>query len=138
MYIGLYGYDYLTAGKRVMTLFSERGWTVIINDSMILRVLNLVSLMIAAMTGCIGVLLANANHSWISEFGASANATAFFVPFVVGLAVASILMNVIASAVDTVVVAFAEAPLEFERNHPGLSAQMVSAWRQCYPDEFGR
>ena len=138
VYIGLYGYDYLTAGKKVMNLFVERGWTAIINDNLVMRVLNLVCIVIGMVTGCVGLLLASAFPSWVSEFGSSATSVAFLIPALVGTAFSYILMGVVASAVDTVVVAFCEAPLEFERNHPGLSAQMVDAWRQIYPEVFGR
>jgi hypothetical protein len=41
------------------------------------------------------------------------------------------------SAVDTVIVSFAEAPEEFETNHPALCQQMMTAWRQVYPEECG-
>jgi hypothetical protein len=63
---------------------------------------------------------------------------AFIVPTCIGIAMAIILTSVIMAAVNTVVVGFAEAPMEFERNHPGLSAQLVTAWRHVYPDEYGR
>jgi hypothetical protein len=46
-------------------------------------------------------------------------------------------MSVVASAVNTVIVCFAEAPREFEENHPQLSMEMRSAWRQAWPDECG-
>jgi hypothetical protein len=45
-------------------------------------------------------------------------------------------MSVVASAVDTVIVCFAEAPAELQLNHPHLSNQMVQAWRLVYPEEF--
>lgn len=45
-------------------------------------------------------------------------------------------MSVVASAVDTVIVCFAEAPHEFQMNYPQLSEQMVEAWRRTYPQEF--
>jgi len=138
VYIGLYGYDYLTAGKKVMSLFVDRGWTTIINDNLVTRVLSLVSIVVGMLTGCVGLLLASASPAWLSEFGSSANAVAFLIPALVGTAFAYILMGVVASAVDTVIVAFCEAPLEFEQNHPGLSVQMVEAWRQIYPEAFGR
>lgn len=134
IYIGLYGYDYLTAGQKVMSLFSERGWTAIINDSLVNRVLVLMCVIIGALTGCIGLLFAG----WVSEFGGAASLVAFTVPFLLGTSMACVFMSVVESAVDTVVVCFAEAPLEFERNHPGLYAQMVTAWREVYPDEFSQ
>ena len=121
-----------------MTLFVERGWTAIINDNLVVRVLNLVSLVIGALTGCVGLLLASVRPGWIEEFGSSSTLVAFSIPALIGTAMAYILMSVVASAVDTVVVAFAEAPMEFERNHPGLSSQLVAAWREVYPEEFGR
>jgi hypothetical protein len=49
----------------------------------------------------------------------------------------SVLVGVVSSAVDTIVVTFCEAPMDFERNHPGLHRQMVSAWRQVYPEVMG-
>ncbi len=45
-------------------------------------------------------------------------------------------MRVVASAVDTVIVCFAEAPNDFRRHHPQLHQDMVEAWRQTYPTEF--
>ena len=138
VYIGLYGYDYLTAGNKVITLFMDRGWTAIMNDQLVSSVLTLVSIMIGVGAGCVGLLLCIAHPAWVSDFGEAGVYVAFVVPALIGITMALILTSVIMAAVDTVMVAFAEAPMEFERNHPGLSAQMVTAWRHVYPDEFGR
>ena len=35
MYVGLYGYGYLEAGKNVISLFKNRGWEAIIADDLI-------------------------------------------------------------------------------------------------------
>lgn len=45
-------------------------------------------------------------------------------------------MSVVSSAVDTVIVCFAEAPADLRTNYPHLSDQMVRAWRKTYPQEF--
>lgn len=45
-------------------------------------------------------------------------------------------MSVVSSAVDTVIVCFAEAPNDLRLNFPHLSDQMVRAWRKVYPQEF--
>jgi len=119
-----------------MNLFMERGWTVIIQDDLAMRVLRLMGLVIGLMTGATGLLLASAFPSWVEEFGSASTVVAFWLPFVVGSAIALILLSVVGSAVDTVIVSFAEAPRQFEQNHPGLHQQMVLAWRQVYPDEF--
>ena len=159
IYVGLYGYDYLDSGRKVVNLFRDRGWTTIISDRLVVRALFLVSFVIGALTGCLGVALAGLTN-WMSDFGGASIPLAFFVPFFCGVALSTVLLAVVNSAVDTVIVSFAEAPLEFERNHPGLYTQMcqvrssleyslctfifircvsksiLQAWRQAYPDEF--
>ena len=35
VYVGLYGYSYLEAGRNVITLFKNRGWEAIIADDLI-------------------------------------------------------------------------------------------------------
>lgn len=125
----------MTAGKKAMDLFIGRGWTTIINDDLVVRVLNLLSLVIGILTATVALIFGTVHPSWVFAFGTS-GIVAFLVPFVIGTSVASILMGVVSSSVDTIIVAFCEAPMEFERNHPGLYQQMASAWAQIYPDEF--
>jgi hypothetical protein len=50
---------------------------------------------------------------------------------------AQVVLGIVASATDTVVVCFAESPNEFQANYPELSQEMLQAWRQIYPSEFG-
>ena len=59
--------------------------------------------------------------------------TIFLVGLLIGLVFASIIFNVVQSAVDTTVVCFAEAPVDFQRNYPDLFDQMSSAWLKVYP-----
>mmetsp|Transcript_2929 Transcript_2929/g.6321 ORF Transcript_2929/g.6321 Transcript_2929/m.6321 type:complete len:89 (+) Transcript_2929:1492-1758(+) len=87
------------------------------------------------MTGCMGIALGSVTN-WMSDFGDAALPLSFFVPFMCGLALSVVLLSVVGSAVDTVIVSFAESPLEFERNHPGLYTQMARAWRLAFPEEF--
>ncbi len=61
----------------------------------------------------------------------------FSLPFIVGVVIAAILLSVVNSSVNTVLVCFAEAPGEFEENHPKLSSNMRGAWRSVYSDECG-
>jgi hypothetical protein len=49
IYVGVYGYNYTKAGKKVMTLFQARGWSVIINDGIIQSVLSFISLSILGL-----------------------------------------------------------------------------------------
>jgi hypothetical protein len=45
-------------------------------------------------------------------------------------------MSVVASAVDTVVVCFAESPLELHNYYPILGQQMEVAWAATYSQEY--
>ena len=57
IYIGIYGYPFFQAGKKVMTLFNQRGWSVVINDHLIRNALGLVSIAIAFLSVVISSLL---------------------------------------------------------------------------------
>lgn len=149
VYVGLYGYNYTTAGANVVRLFRRRGWTNIINDQLVHRCLMLICLVMGGITGAVGMVFAAVSPSWIEAFksedygygnndsnNSGPMALAFILSFVVGSTMTLILLSVIASAVDTVVVCFAEAPEDFSSNYPELSQKMVEAWTQIYPTEF--
>lgn len=137
VYVGLYGYNYIEAGKNVMTLLRQRGWTVIITDDLVSNTLSLICLVLAGISGCAGIIIDAMCKEWLEDLGDSSASFAFMVAFVVGLVISSILMGVVDSAVNTVVVCFAEAPAEGRENHPELSEELVVAWTQIYPNECG-
>lgn len=138
VYVGLYGYSYLDAGRNVITLFQNKGWTTIITDDLAENVLFMMSVVLGLLTGLVGLIMANLDQNLFADLGVENTASVgFFVGFLIGFVLASILMSVVASAVNTVIVCFAEAPNEFEVNHPQLSMEMRNAWRQAWPNECG-
>mmetsp|Transcript_22250 Transcript_22250/g.52364 ORF Transcript_22250/g.52364 Transcript_22250/m.52364 type:complete len:498 (+) Transcript_22250:81-1574(+) len=139
VYVGLYGQSFLEAGQNVMQLFQQKGWTVIINDDLVDRVLLMVSVGVGFLVGFIGMIIALTNNNLLAGIvdnadGTSVGAVGFFVGMVAGFVFTSILMSVVGSANNTVIVCFAESPAEFEANHPQLSAEMRSAWVQAWPE----
>lgn len=50
-----------------------------------------------------------------------------------GIVVTSVLFGIISSSVNAVLVCFAASPVDFESNHPQLSHEMRSAWREVWP-----
>mmetsp|Transcript_45140 Transcript_45140/g.51074 ORF Transcript_45140/g.51074 Transcript_45140/m.51074 type:complete len:551 (+) Transcript_45140:216-1868(+) len=152
-YVGLYGFDYISSGKKAMELFQARGWTIIITDNLVHRSLALVSIVIGALSGIICMLVAKATGWTTTIFGSSNgeggegegdsssllsvsdDGIVFFICFLIGMTMSFILLNVVLSAVDTVIVAFAEAPAEFNTNHPALYNNMIQKWRLVFPDE---
>eukprot|EP00560_Eucampia_antarctica_P008603 CAMPEP_0197826074 /NCGR_PEP_ID=MMETSP1437-20131217/3073_1 /TAXON_ID=49252 ORGANISM="Eucampia antarctica, Strain CCMP1452" /NCGR_SAMPLE_ID=MMETSP1437 /ASSEMBLY_ACC=CAM_ASM_001096 /LENGTH=506 /DNA_ID=CAMNT_0043426339 /DNA_START=154 /DNA_END=1674 /DNA_ORIENTATION=+ len=149
VYVGLYGYSYMEAGKNVMTLFDLRGFSVIISDQLVSSALNFMTLSVALISAGIGILINHSNPEWLREFSGSKNGPsfdingnntnltmpAFLISFTVGIIICHTLMGVLDSAVNTVIVCFAEAPGEFEENHPEHSQRMRAAWLQVYQFE---
>lgn len=138
VYVGLYGYNYLDAGRNVITLFQNKGWTTIISDNLADNVLFMISMVIGFITGLVGYLIASLDQNIFADYGfESAGSTGFMFGLLVGFVFSSILMSVVVSAVSTVIVCFAESPREFETNHPQLSMEMRNAWRQAWPEVCG-
>jgi len=135
IYVGMYGYSYFEAGKNVITLFKQRGWSVIIADDLISNVLTLFAFIIGMLTGCVGLIMNEIEESWFADYGGAASAFGF--AFLIGIVISMITLSVVDSSVNTVLVCFAEAPAEFEKNYPELSSEMRDAWREVYPAECG-
>eukprot|EP00591_Stephanopyxis_turris_P002579 CAMPEP_0195518252 /NCGR_PEP_ID=MMETSP0794_2-20130614/12641_1 /TAXON_ID=515487 /ORGANISM="Stephanopyxis turris, Strain CCMP 815" /LENGTH=483 /DNA_ID=CAMNT_0040647191 /DNA_START=110 /DNA_END=1561 /DNA_ORIENTATION=+ len=133
VYVGLYGYNYIEAGKNVMTLFKNRGWEVIIADDLVNNVLFLVSLVVGGISGLLGMLLEVHTDLFPAVQGADSQIAAFVFGFIIGVALCSILMSVVASSVNTVIVCFAEGPAEFQTNHRELSDMMRETWLSAFP-----
>jgi len=134
IYVGLYGYSYIEAGKNVFRLFQSRGWETIIADDLVGATLGMLSFVGGLVTAAIAYFL-YADEPPL-ENGMQIGLLAALIGLLVGLVVISIVMSVIASAVNTVIVCFADAPAEFQSNHPELSNKMRAAWRSAYPDNF--
>jgi len=137
VYVGLYGYSYLEAGKNVFTLFKNRGWEAIIADDLISNVFFFLSVCVGLICAAIGLAFdENSPEGWFDDSPDPEfiGARCAGLGFVAGLVLASILMSTIASAVNTVIVCFAEAPAEFEANHPDLSRKMRETWLESYPN----
>lgn len=77
IYVGLYGYSYLEAGKNVFTLFQQKGWTVIINDDLVSNTLSLFCLVIGLLTGAVGLIMDETNPSWFEGFKEAGMGVAF-------------------------------------------------------------
>jgi hypothetical protein len=133
IYVGVYGYSYLQAGRSVIQLFQDRGWEAIIADDLVGNALLLTSIIVGGIIGAVSMLLSTFT-GFFENAGNAELGLAFFLGFIVGLSVCSILLSTVASGVNTVIVMFADAPREFEANYPQLSQKMRETWRQFYPD----
>jgi hypothetical protein len=128
-YVGIYGYDFLSAGKNVVTLFKRRGWSLIITDSLVNNVLFFGSLSIATLTGGMGMLIGKLFPNSYAEVE-NAEGILFFIGFLCGLIISMILFSIIDSAIATVFVCYAESPDDLLKNHPVNAQELNTAWRQ--------
>jgi hypothetical protein len=129
VYVGLYGYSYLEAGKATIELFKARGWEAIIADDLVDNALFLSAWVVGLITGGVGVGISKLDEfDGLNFSGVSTETIFFFLGLILGLVIALLIFNVLISAVNTVIVLFAEGPREFQQNHPRLFEEMVTAW----------
>lgn len=122
----------MDAGKNVFTLFRNRGWEALITDDLVANTLLLVSLVVGGVVGCIA-LIVEATTDLFDDAAGDSQIFSFLLGFIVGLMICSIVMSTIGSAVNAIIVLFAEAPADFQRNYPELSNKMRSTWSDIYP-----
>ncbi len=162
IYVGLYGYGYIDAGRRVISLFKTRGWQTIIADNLVGRLLGIMSITIGLLTGVLTLFAA----FLVEEFEAKEDmhgwmAIGFEVGFFVGLILSGVFLNLILSAVDSVIVCYAEvcflylaassislhslfsqliyqhdvfmqAPNELQKSHPAIAEEMSKTWAEAW------
>lgn len=127
----------MEAGRNVIELFKAKGWTVIISNDLTDNVMFMISVAIGLASGLVGLAISFMDKGLqkiISDMGfENAAGPAFVVGFLAGFLFATIIMSVVASAVNTVIVCFAEDPAAFQLNHPELSLEMRDAWVKAWP-----
>merc|ERR1712008_530705 len=67
VYVGLYGFGYIEAGRNVIELFKQKGWSVIISDDLNERVFLMMSVSVGILTGIIGVLATMIDESLVND-----------------------------------------------------------------------
>merc|ERR1712211_94211 len=90
VYVGIYGYKYMEAGKNVMDLFKARGWEVVIADDLVGNTIFLVALITSLLMGGVGILV-ELSTNWFADAGDSASIVAFAVGFFIGFLLCSIM-----------------------------------------------
>jgi len=135
VYVELYGYDYLQGGRRVIGLFKTRGWQTIIADNLVNRLLGIMSLSVALLTGICTLFAAflieeieSKDSSWIG--------IGFVVGFFIGMILSGIFFGLLSSAVDSIIVCYAEAPKELEESHPDVAQEMSQTWTDAWGSDL--
>eukprot|EP00977_Amphora_coffeiformis_P009555 scaffold2204_cov166-Amphora_coffeaeformis.AAC.15 len=137
-FVGIHGDSYIGSGKQVMALFKQRGWSSLVGDVLADAVMFTMKISVAILTALAGWWLVNKDDDIFVGVGVSAeddDAIGFVAGGLIGYIVSSIMMELVGSAVNAVIVCFAEAPDVFHNNHRELCDEMLKAWKRAYPDE---
>jgi len=133
VYVGLYGYGYVEAGKNVINLFKARGWTTVITEDLGSRAISFLTIILSLVVGCTGLVLREVYpdyYDFLPWWGA------YLTCFIISFVVIYVMLGVVDAALNTVIVCYAEAPSEFQQNHPLLSEEMREAWIKVHPELF--
>jgi hypothetical protein len=112
-YVGIHCQDYTTSGKAALELFAHRGSSCIITNTLADGVMWLMILAICLLTGLLGWAYGNVDDDVFTVIGVDADwdeIAGFTIACLIGFLLSNILMNVVSSAVNTVIICSAEAP----------------------------
>ena len=130
-YIASWGDDYFTASSKVRQLFSRRGWSIIVNDNLIINTLTFSSFAFALVTAGFGAVL---SFFYTNTFAAIELDSGdifilfIFLGFFMGYSVGSVLTTCIASGAACLLVCFAESSDALQSNHPVEYDIIFNAW----------
>jgi hypothetical protein len=135
-YIGIYGYSFVSSGKRVCQLFEAKGWSAISNDSLIFNVLIFGKIVVGFAGAAAGWGAATMGDPKWTENLQQPEAALGLSGFLIGYSVADVITTVIDGAVATVFILFAEDPHAIKTTHPSSHEQLHTTWKKNYPTEY--
>lgn len=145
VYVGIYGCSYLESGRKVVELFKARGFTAFVTNDLVGYVLGFTNFSVGILTGAIAILIQthvdkhhdSGTNSFMYGEVESSYWISMIAGFIVGIAVSSVMMNVVRGAVNTLIVCYADDPAKLEDNHPTLTQQMANSWNAAFPEAGG-
>lgn len=115
----------------MISLFKTRGWETIIADNLVNRLLGIMCLAIGLLTG-VCTLFAAFVVEELESVGSSWIGIGFVVGFFIGVVMSSIFLGLLSSAVDAIIVCYAESPQELHENHHEIAQEMSQTWSEAW------
>lgn len=131
VYVAMYGSDYCSSAKSVFTLFSHRGWSVVVNDDLIGGVVNL-----GGFFG--GALLSLATYgvtSYFLEIDSDVVPVFAVIGFFVGLVFTYCSLIVVQSAVSCLLVCYCEDPAAMRHTKPREFDRLTYAFNKRFRNQ---
>lgn len=135
-FVGCYGYSFVTASKHVFKLFKSKGWSAIVNDDLTGNVFFMGNVIIGAVSAYIAIHMVHDTDKQRLAMFEHPDVLIGVFAFLIGYGVNSLFMNVVASAVTTIFVLWAEDPHGWQLTRPEHYERLHKAWLKIYPDEY--
>ncbi|KDO26172.1 hypothetical protein SPRG_08533 [Saprolegnia parasitica CBS 223.65] len=138
-YVGIHGYSFLKAGHKVSKMFASKGWSAIANDDLTQKVFFLGNLVVGTLACFLTIQVASAHLKEDPQLFAGLKkpeAMIGVLGFLIGYVINNLFMSLMASAVSTIFVLWAEDPAGWQATQPDHYAKLHAAWLNIYPDEY--
>ncbi|CAF3447770.1 unnamed protein product [Rotaria socialis] len=134
-FAALTGQGYVQASRSFIELFKKRGWTAVINNSIVATTLMIINLGIGLISAVVGGTII---YNMIAEASENIGLVMViaFISFIIGILMSSIITTLLKSCVRTVFVCFALNPAALGATHPDHLQKLTKVWHKFYPQEF--
>ena len=136
IFAGLTGQSFLEASQSFINLFKERGWTIIINDTVVGYCLAIVNFFVGLFSASIAALIFYCFSLRSSDQFLSNLIFVSVIGFIIGAILNGILTMVISSCVRTIFICFAFNPAALGATHPDQLKRLSKVWHEVYPKEY--
>jgi hypothetical protein len=125
-YVAVYGDGFIESSRAVATLFTQKGWTALVNEDIVDSMLFCCNCAVGLLCMLVGYLYAlsvgldSANRSLLTVLGLFG-----------GMMMSMVVSRIMSSAVATVFVCFAEDHTALEATHPDDYKTLSDAWIDC-------
>ena len=136
VYSALTGQSFIQAGKSFFKLLKQRGWTMIINDSLVGNCLGLVNFIVGITTAIITCVFYYFFFSTVSQKLVPTIVIAAFSSFFLGIILSLTVTTILKSCVRAAFVCFVLNPAALGATHPDHLQRLTEVWHEFYPNEF--
>jgi hypothetical protein len=136
VYAALTGQAFIEASRSFIELFRKRGWTMIINDSIIDNCLMIVNIVVGFVSAAVGGLIVYILEWNLSKQVTNTMIVIAIISFLIGIYLSKIITTILNSCIRTVFVCFALHPAELGATHPDHLQSLTEVWHKFYPEEF--
>lgn len=136
IFASLTGQSFLEASRSFINLFKQRGWTIIINDTIVGYSLAIVNFFVGLFSALIAALIFYTCNSRALDQFYTYLILVSVIGFLLGVIINGIFTMVLTSCVRTIFICFAFNPAALGATHPDQLKRLSKVWHEVYPKEY--